>query len=118
MGRQNEADIVHETGYKDDYKVAIYHENLASDEGWAPTNQEIFTLLDKVFQSEEHEFGDGYGNKWLWFYISMIMLGKEDKAYEAYGLRGYKALAHFENVVEENADELIEILEDLKEKTC
>jgi len=112
MGKNDDSKIVHEEGYKDEYKVTVYQ----SDEGWSPTNQELFELVDKMFQSEEHEFGDGYGNRWLWFYISMIMMGKENKAYEAYGLRGRDALCHFEKTVEENADKLIEEIEKLKEE--
>lgn len=104
--------IEHVTGYKDDYKVVV----KTDEEEWAPTNKELFTLTDKIFQSEEHEFEDGYGNRFLWFYISMIMLGKEEKAYEAYGLRGSDSLRHFQNTVKENADELIEEIEKLKDE--
>jgi len=109
------ADIVHEEGYKDAYKVTAYLDE-DHETGWSPTNYELFELIDKIFESEEHEFGDGYGNRWLWFYMSMIMLGEEDKAFEAYGLRGFKALAHFEKTVEEYADDMIEVLEDLKQE--
>jgi len=112
MGRNDSTEIIHEEGYKDEYKVTVQLEN---DE-WSPTNGELFELTDKIFQSEEHEFGDGYGNRWLWFYMTMIMLGKEQKAFEAYGLRGRDALCHFEKTVEENVDEVIEVLEDLKEE--
>ena len=105
-------DIVHETGYKDDYKVTVYND----DEGWSPTNRDLFELVEKMFQSEEKEFGDGYGNRWLWFYISMIMMGKENKAKEAYGLRGFDAVCHFEKTVEKHADELIEEIEKLKKE--
>lgn len=107
-------EIRHETGYKDDYKVTV---ELDNGKTWSPTNKELFKLVDKTFQSEEHEFGDGYGNRWLWFYLSMIMLGKEEKAYTAYGLRGGNAIQHFEKTVQENADELIEEIEKLKEET-
>jgi len=107
------ADIVHEEGYKDEYKVTVYNNDK---EGWSPTNRDLFELIEKIFESEEQEFGDGYGNRWLWFYTSMIMLGKEQKAYEAYGLRGRDAVCHFEKTVEENVDEVIKVLEDLKEE--
>lgn len=112
MGTNNDTEIVHEEGYKDEYKVTV---RLNNDE-WSPTNRELFELTDKIFQSEEHEFGDGYGNRWLWFYMTMIMMGEENKAYEAYGLRGRDALCHFEKTVEENVDDVIEVLEDLKEE--
>ena len=106
-------DIIHETGYKDDYKVTV--KNIDENE-WSPTNKELFKLCEKIFESEEHEFGDGYGNRWLWFYMSTIMLGEEDTAYEAYGLRSHKALAHFEKTVEKYGDELIETIEQLQEE--
>lgn len=105
--------IVHETGYKDDYKVTV--KNLDKNE-WSPTNKELFKLTEKIFESEEHEFGNGYGNRWLWFYMSMIMLGEEDKAYEAYGLRGGDAVAHFEKTVEKHADDLIAEIKQLKKE--
>jgi len=66
------ADIVHEEGYKDEFKVTVYNNDK---EGWSPTNRDLFELVEKIFESEEQEFGDGYGNRWLWFYMSMIMLG-------------------------------------------
>jgi len=103
--------IVHETGYKDDYKVTVYLDN----DQWSPTNKELFKLIKLWFESEEHEFGDGYGSKMPWFYISQIMLGKSDKAFEAYEKRGFEAVEHFENQVAEDADELITEIEKLKE---
>lgn len=107
----SEEDIRHETGYKDDYKVVVDKETP-----WSPTNKELFQLIDKIFESERYEFDDGYDCRWLWFYISLIMMGEEQKAYEAYGLRGYNALTHFEASVKEHADDLIEELEKLKEE--
>lgn len=112
MGKNDGTEIVHEEGYKDEYKVTVYQD----DEAWSPTNRELFELVDKIFQSEEHEYGDGYGNRLLWFYLSMIMMGDEEKAYEAYGLRGMDALCHFEKTVEENADRLIDEIEQLREE--
>lgn len=106
------SNIVHEQGYKDAYKVTV--KNI--DGEWSPTNKELFKLCEKIFESEEHEFGDGYGNRWLWFYMSLIMLGEENKAYEAYGLRSYNALEHFEQSVKQHADDIIEILEELKKE--
>jgi len=106
-------DIVHEEGYKDDYKVTV---KLDDGSEWSPTNKELFRLVDKVFQPEEYEFGDGFGNKMLWYYISMIMIGKEDLAYDAYGLRGGEAIDHFEHSIEENAGEVIEVVEALKKE--
>jgi len=106
-------DIIHETGYKDDYKVTVKE---ITDGEWSPTNKELFTLTEKIFESEEHEFGSGYGCRWLWFYMSMIMLGKENVAHEAYGLRGFNAVAHFEKTVQKHGDELIETIEELQEE--
>jgi len=106
-------EIIHETGYKDDYKVTV--KNISGEE-WSPTNQELFKLCEKIFESEEQEFGSGYGNQWLWFYMSTIMLGEENVAYEAYGLRGGNAVAHFEKTVEKYGDELIETIEQLQKE--
>jgi len=106
--------IVHEEGYKDQYKVSIKFDD--GDFSWSPTNQHLFKLTEKVFESEEHEFGDGYGSRWLWFYMSLIMLGEEQKAYQAYGLRGINALNHFEKSVDKYADDIIETLEELKQE--
>ena len=46
----------------------------------------------------------------------MIMLGKENVAHEAYGLRGFNAVAHFEKTVQKHGDELIETIEELQEE--
>lgn len=104
--------IKHVTGYKDDYKVIVENK----DEEWAPTNKELFKLIKLWFESEEYEFGDGYGSKMPWFYISQIMLGDSEKAFEAYEKTGYQAKKYFEKQVKENADKLIKELEKLKEE--
>lgn len=105
-------EIIHEEGYKDEYKVTVKNQDVE----WSPTNQQLFTLVEKMFESEEHEFEDGYGCRWLWFYMSTIMLGKPGKAKEAYGLRGKNALKHFEETVKEHGDEVIKVVEELQDE--
>lgn len=106
--------IEHVTGYKDDYKVEIAFDE--PQDCWNPTNDQTFKWVELWFESEDYEFGDGYGRWMPWFYISMIALGKEDIAHDAYGKRGTDALDHFEDAITENADELIEKIEELKDE--
>lgn len=104
--------IEHVTGYKDDYKVEVSFDEPR--ECWNPTNEQIFKWIELWFESEDYEFGDGYGRWMPFFYIGVIALGNPEVAQEAYGKRGHDALNHFEDSVEEHADDLIEQLEALK----
>lgn len=106
---QPSPNINHEEGYKDDKKVVV-----REDSPWAPTNEELFQLIDLWFEAEEYEFGDGYGCLMPLFYVCLIALGHEEKAYEAYGKRGTEAVEHFDNAVEQHADEVIAAIESLR----
>lgn len=108
-----DAKIGHVTGYKDDYKVEV--ELPEGENIWSPTNDQIFKWITLWFQSEDHEFGDGYGRWMPFFYVSLIALGYEDKAFEAYQKRGYDAVRYFEDCVDEHADELIAKILELKD---
>lgn len=102
-------DIRHEDGYKDEYKVVV-----DKDGKWAPTNAELFKLIGLWFEAEDAAFGDGFGRLMPLFYIMLIGIGEEEKAQEAYGLRGMEAVRHFKRCVQEHADDIIEELERLK----
>jgi len=106
-----EAKIYHTSGYKDSFLVQI----AIGNETWNPTNQELFTLVDLWFQSEDHEFGGGYGRWMPFFYLGLIAIGQEQKAFEAYEKRGKDAVTHFEQCVDEHGDELIEHIENLQQ---
>jgi len=107
--------IEHRTGRKDDFKVVIEFDEPR--EQWNPTNEEVFKWLDLFFTSEDYEFGEGGYGRWVpWYYITMIVMGYEDVAYDAYGKRGYDALEHFEDAVDEHADEVLEEILRMKRK--
>jgi hypothetical protein len=107
----NKADIYHTTGYKDDYMVTVEFDE--PQDSWNPTNDQIFRWIRLWFESEDHEFGDGYGRWMPFFYIALIAIGEEEKAQEAYGLRGTEALDHFRDCLDEHRGEVIEALESL-----
>lgn len=95
------ADIRHETGYKDDYKVVV-----DANGEWAPTNEEIFTLIEKWFEAEEQAFGGGLGKRMPLFYVNLIALGYSGKAQRACRLEGRAAKEHFERCYAKHRTEL------------
>lgn len=103
--------IYHTRGYKDDMMVEID----TGDDLWHPTMEELFKMMKLWFESEDFEFGDGYGRAMPWFYISMVAIGEEEAAYEAYQKRGWDAVTYFEECVEEHADEVMEMVQELKD---
>lgn len=108
---ESDVSIVHTDGYKDEYMVEVEF----GVDAWAPTNEDIFNLIQLWFEAEDYEFGDGYGRWMPMFYVGLIALGYEEKAFEAYGKRGFDAVTHFEKCVEEHGDELIAEIQKLQE---
>lgn len=109
--RQSHDDVCieHQTGYKNEYQVTVTFDEGRTE--WSPTNEQLFELVELFFESEDHEFGDGgYGHHLLWWYISLIAMGEGDVAYDAYNRRGFSALKHFEDSLEEYGDRLMETL--------
>jgi len=51
-----------------------------------------------------------------WFYLSLIMVGKPEKAFEAYEKRGWKAKEYFEEQVREHGDEIKQVINDLQDE--
>lgn len=107
----NNVDIVHTDGYKDEYLVEVQFSD--STDSWAPTNEDIFQMIDLWFESEDAEFGDGYGRWMPMFYVGLIAIGETEKAQAAYGKRGYEAVEHFEQCVEDHGEEIIEQIKKL-----
>lgn len=105
--------IRHTEGKKDEFMLEVIPEGNA----WRPTNEEQFIYLFMWWHSEEMEFSDGYGKDMPWFY-SMLCRDLEglEIAREAHGKEGKEGKEFFEECVRENADELIERLEELKEE--
>lgn len=102
------ADIVFETGYKDDYKFVVKLDEGCNE--WAPRMPEIFKLISMWFEAEDHAYGDGYGARWPLWYVCLIGAGYEDKAMEAANLEGAEALTHFERTFMEHKDDVAEYL--------
>jgi len=109
------AEIRHETGYKDDYKVVV---DLEDEKTWSPTNEELFKLVKLWFESEDFEFGEnGYGCKMPWFYLSLIMMGEPEKAFDAYQKRGWQAKTYFEEQVQEHGEGLKKVVDQLMDNS-
>lgn len=105
----DDVEICHVDGYKNSFKVQVSFDEDRTE--WSPTSEQLFELVELWFESEDHEFGDGgYGHHMLWWYMSLIALGEGDVAYDAYQRRGFSALKHFEDSLDEYGDELMEIL--------
>lgn len=99
--------IEHTEGYKDEFLVAVTPEKNT----WTPTNEQLFTLIDKWFESEDAEFGDAhYGRMMPFFYVALIAIGEEEKAHAACNKEGYQAIQHFQQCVDDHRDEIIEAL--------
>lgn len=104
------AELRFETGYKDDKKVVV-----DADGSWAPTNKELFTLIEMWFEAEDAWFGDGYGSTMPWFYVSLIALGESHAAQAAYQKEGYAAIEHFHECIDEYGDDVINLVTELQD---
>lgn len=110
--------IEHRSGAKNDWQVVIEFDGERTE--WKPKNRAIFAWIRRWFLSEDYEYPTGYGSKMPLWLLIQLSRGNPEVVEAAMDLeeRGDKQemVIQFEKDVVENADEVIEMVEYLKEK--
>lgn len=109
--------IYHQTGAKNPWQVVCEFDEPR--ERWLPKNRAIFAWIDHWFRSEDNEYSYYKCKLPLWYVIQLARdnpsVVKEAMDLEEAGEK-QEMVTQFEKDVIENADEVIEMIEYLKEK--